>query len=60
MTELKEAILALLEVLAVFLVITIILLICLYLNGRCRLWLIRATLHSPVPGWLKMALWGWW
>ena len=59
MNELKEALLALLEVLAVFLVLAIILLVCLYLNGRYRLWLIRATLHSPLPGWLKAFLWGW-
>lgn len=60
MNELKEAILALLEVLAVFLVLAIVLLVCLYLNGRYRLWLIRATIHSPIPGWLKTVLWGWW
>lgn len=60
MKELKEALLALLEVLAVFLVLAIILLVCLYLNGRYRLWLIRATLHSPIAGWLKSLLWGWW
>lgn len=60
MNSLKEAILAILEVLAVFLVLAIILLVCLYLNGRYRLWLIRATLHSPIPGWLKTFLWGWW
>ena len=59
MNELKEALLALLEVLAVFLVLAIILLVCLYLNGRYRLWLIRATLHSPVPGWLKSIICGW-
>lgn len=59
MNELKEAILALLEVLAVFLVLAIVLLVCLYLNGRYRLWLIRATLHSPIPQWLKSVLWGW-
>lgn len=51
---------ALLEVLAVFLVLVIILLVCLYLNAHYRLWLIRATLHSPIPQWLKSVLWGWW
>ncbi len=60
MNKLKEAILALLEVLAVFLVLVIILLVCLYLNAHYRLWLIRATLHSPIPQWLKSVLWGWW
>ena len=60
MNSLKEALLALLEVLAVFLVLAMILLVCLYLNARYRLWLIRATLHSPIPGWLKTVLWGWW
>lgn len=60
MNELKEALLALLEVLAVFLVIAIICLVAMYLNGRYRLWLIRATLDSPIPGWLKTVLWGWW
>lgn len=59
MNELKEALLAILEVLAVFLVLAIICLVAMYLNGRCRLWLIRATLHSPLPGWLKTVLWGW-
>ena len=60
MTNLKEAILALLEVLAVFLVLAIICLVAMYLNGCYRLWLIRATLDSPIPGWLKTVLWGWW
>ena len=60
MDKLKEALLALLEVLAVFLVLAIVFLVCLYLNGCYRLWLIRATLHSTVPGWLKTVLWGWW
>lgn len=60
MSSLKEALLALLEVLAVLLVLAIILLVAMYLNGRYRLWLIRATLHSPLPGWIKAALWGWW
>ena len=60
MNELKEAILALLEVLAVFLVLAIICLVAMYLNGRSRLGLIRATLNSPIPGWLKTVLWGWW
>lgn len=48
------------EVVAVFLVLVIILLVCLYLNAHYRFWLIRATLHSPLPGWLKTVLWGWW
>ncbi len=59
MNELKEALLALLEVLAVFLVLAIVCLVAMYLNGRYRLWLIRATLHSPLHGWLKTVLWGW-
>lgn len=60
MNTLKEALLALLEVLAVFLVLAIICLVAMYLNGRYRLWLIRATMGSSIPGWLKMILWGWW
>lgn len=59
MNELKEALLALLEVLAVFLVLAVVCLVAMYLNGCYRLWLIRATLHSPLPGWLKTVLWGW-
>lgn len=35
-------------------------LIAMYLNGCYRLWLIRATIHSPIPGWIKTFLWGWW
>lgn len=57
MNELKEALLALLEVLAVFLVLAIICLVAMYLNGCYKLWLIRAT---PSPQWLKSVLWGWW
>lgn len=60
MNELKEALLALLEVLAVFLVLAVVCLVAMYLNGHYKLWLIRATLHSPIPGWLKTFLWGWW
>ncbi len=60
MHELKEAILALLEVLAVLLVMAIVCLVAMYLNGCYRLWLIQATLHSPIPGWIKTVLWGWW
>ena len=59
MNAFKEALLALLEVLAVFLVLAIVCLVAMYLNGHYRLWLIRATLHSPLPGWLKTVLWGW-
>lgn len=60
MNELKEAILALLEALAVFLVLAIVCLVAMYLNGRYRLWLIQATINSPISGWLKTVLWGWW
>ena len=60
MNKPKEALLTLLKVLAVFLVLACIYLVAMYLNGRYRLWIIRATLHSPIPGWLKTVLWGWW
>jgi hypothetical protein len=59
MSNLKEAFLALLEVLAVFLVLAIVCLVAMYLNGRYRLWIIRATMGSSIPGWLKSVLWGW-
>lgn len=31
----------------------------LWLEGAGRLWLIRVTLHSNLPEWLKAFLWGW-
>lgn len=59
MNDLKEALLALLKVLAVFLVMAIITLAAMYIQGRFRLWIIRATVDSPLPGWLKTVIWGW-
>ena len=60
MDKLKEALLALLEVLAVSLVLATIFLAAMYIQGCCRLWIIRATVDSPLPGWLKTVIWGWW
>lgn len=59
MNDLKEALIALLKVLAVFFVMAAITLFAMYIQGRCRLWIIRATVDSPIPSWLKMILWGW-
>lgn len=59
MNDLKEALLALLKVLAVFLIMAAITLFAMYIQGRYRLWIIRATVDSSIPGWLKMILWGW-
>ena len=60
MNELKEALIALLKVLAVFFVMAAITLFAMYIQGRYRLWIIQATVDSSIPGWLKMVLWGWW
>ena len=60
MNDLKEALLALLKVLAVFLIMAAITLFAMYIQGRYRLWIIRATVDSSIPSWLKMILWGWW
>lgn len=60
MNDLKEALIALLKVLAVFFVMAAITLLAMYIQGRYRLWIIQATVDSSIPGWLKMVLWGWW
>lgn len=59
MNDLKETLIALLKVLAVFFVMAAITLFAMYIQGRYRLWIIQATVDSSIPGWLKMVLWGW-
>lgn len=31
----------------------------MYVYGAGRLWIIRMTMHSNLPDWLIMLLWGW-
>lgn len=59
MNDLKETLIALLKVLAVFFVMAAITIFAMYIQGRYRLWIIQATVDSSIPGWLKMVLWGW-
>ena len=56
MNSLKEAIFAILEVLAVFLVLVIF---CVAWVSLDRLGWVRFISALPIPGWLKMLLWGW-
>lgn len=46
------------KILAIVIMVAFVLFI-LWLEGAGRLWLIRVTLHSNLPEWLKAFLWGW-
>lgn len=46
------------KIIAVVLMVALVLFV-LWLQGAGRLWLIRMTVDSPLPEWLKAFLWGW-